>query len=66
MKALYDSEMENPESFPNQNFVLRVLAHRKSLCKVCSTNGHFQCCSNWQENREVSKALTERVESSEK
>lgn len=56
MKALYDSEMENLESIPNQNFVLRVFTQRKSLYKGCNMNGHFQCCSNLQENREVCKA----------
>lgn len=66
MRAPYDSEMENPESFPNQNFGLRLLAHRKSVCKGCNINGHFQCCSNLQGIREVSKAWIERVESSEK
>lgn len=50
------TEMENPESFPSQDFVLGVFPQRKSIYTCCNVHGHFQSCANSQENKKVCKA----------
>lgn len=50
------TKMENPESFPSQDFVLGFFPQRKSVYKDCNVNGHFQWCSNLQESKKVCKA----------